>query len=208
MTVEELYPVFLRLEGRRVVVVGGGPVAERVTLELLRARAAVRIVAPSLTKELRRRVARGDFEWKSRRFRATDVASAWIVAGATGDPKTQRSIARACEIRRCFLIAVDDIDNASAFGAAVVRRGPVTGAIATSGQAPALARLLREMFDSLLPNETWVEEAIQLRARWKEEKVPMDRRFPALLSRFAELAASARKTARRSASRRSKASKP
>jgi uroporphyrin-III C-methyltransferase/precorrin-2 dehydrogenase/sirohydrochlorin ferrochelatase len=79
--------------------------------------------------------------------------------------------------------AVDDPANASAFLGGVVRRGGVTLAISTSGEAPALAGLLREALDAVLPFDLarWIDEARRQRAAWRRDRVPMNERRPLLL---------------------------
>jgi uroporphyrin-III C-methyltransferase/precorrin-2 dehydrogenase/sirohydrochlorin ferrochelatase len=81
------------------------------------------------------------------------------------------------------LNAVDDPQAGSAYTGGVLRRGGVTLAVSTEGQAPALAGLLREALEAVLPEEieTWVREAASLRAAWRARGVPMPHRRPLLL---------------------------
>ena len=104
--------------------------------------------------------------------------------GATDDAVVQRRIADECERAHVFCVAIDDPPNATAYGGAVIRRGPVTIAISTSGEAPALARLMREVLEQALPDESYVEAARALRERWKAEKTPMGSRFAELVAAF------------------------
>jgi siroheme synthase-like protein len=83
-------------------------------------------------------------------------------------------------------VAVDDPPNATAYGGAVVRRGPVTIAISTSGEAPALARMMREVLEQALPDEGFIEAARALREKWRAEKTPMTSRFGELVQAFKE----------------------
>ena len=84
-----------------------------------------------------------------------------------------------------FCVAVDDPPNATAYSGAVVRRAPFTIAISSSGAAPALTRLVREMVEQVLPGEEWVAHAQQLRERWKSEGTPMADRFAELVRELA-----------------------
>jgi uroporphyrin-III C-methyltransferase/precorrin-2 dehydrogenase/sirohydrochlorin ferrochelatase len=169
-------PLFLRLEGRAVVVVGGGDIALRKAGELARAGAHLTIVAPDRAGELPEGA-----RWVRRRFEPADVLGAWLVVAATDDAETQRAIATAANDARIFVLAVDDLANATAISPAIVRRGPITIAISSAGEAPALTRLLREIIEHLLPDATYVTAARTLRARWKHDRVPMKSRFPQLL---------------------------
>jgi siroheme synthase-like protein len=171
-------PLFLELAGRAVVLVGGGRVAASKLDALLRAGARVRVIAP----EIHPRIAGHDVTLVRRGFVPDDLDGAWL-AIAAGPPDVNREVARAAEERRVWLNAVDDPASASAFAAGVLERGGVTIAVSTSGQAPALAALLREALESLIPEEIelWVDQARALRQRWKAEGVPLARRRPLLL---------------------------
>jgi siroheme synthase-like protein len=175
----ELLPLFLTLTGRRVLLVGGGPVAAAKLRQLMAVGADVQIVSPDVVPEIERAgapVARRPFE-------AADLDDAWLaVAAAT--PDVNREVAAAAEARRVFVNAVDDPANATAFLSGVVRRGGVTIAISTSGEAPALTALIREALDAILPDEVdrWIEESRRQRAVWRREGVPMMERRPRLLA--------------------------
>jgi uroporphyrin-III C-methyltransferase/precorrin-2 dehydrogenase/sirohydrochlorin ferrochelatase len=106
----------------------------------------------------------------------------WL-AVAAAPPPVNREVAAAAEARRVFVNAVDDPTNASAFLGGVVRRGGVTLAISTDGAAPALAGLLREGLDAMLPEdlEAWMAEARRQRTEWRAEGLPIDARRPRLL---------------------------
>ena len=169
-------PISLRLEGRPVLVVGGGEIALHKATDLARTGALVTIVSPECAGDLPEGVA-----WIRRPFEPSDVASKWLVIAATDDPEAQRAIATAANEHRIFVLAVDDLTNASAISPAVIRRGPITIAISSNGEAPALTRLLREILEQILPEQTYVEAARTLRARWKRDATPMKSRFPQLL---------------------------
>ena len=176
-----LLPLFLKLEGRAVLVVGAGAIAERKVLSLLEAGAVVEVVAPDATPALQRLATEGRLVWSARPFEEGDMADRWLVVAATGDPETQRRVAAAADARRVFLLAVDDPPNASAYSGAVVRRPPFLVAISSSGATPALTRVLREIIEQVLPGDDWVEYATALRARWIADGVPMGERFGSLV---------------------------
>jgi siroheme synthase-like protein len=181
---EVLYPLFLRVRGRTVLVVGAGPVAERKVATLLESGASVRLVAPEATPELQRLAAGGQLEWRERAFDPADAEGAWLIVAATDDPDVQARVAKAGEARATFVLAVDDPRHASAYGGAIVRRPPFVVAISSSGATPALSRLVREIIEGALPGEDWVARAMELRARWKADGTPMAERFAALLRDF------------------------
>jgi uroporphyrin-III C-methyltransferase/precorrin-2 dehydrogenase/sirohydrochlorin ferrochelatase len=172
-----LYPVFLKLEGERVVVVGGGTVAAGKLDGLLAAGAHVTVIAPQVLDSIRRRVTVVEAE-----FEPAQLAGArWVVAAAT--PEINRAVAAAATARGLFCNAVDDPAVATAYLGGVVRRGQVELANPPGGTAPALAGLLREALDALLPHDLdrWIEIANEARREWKAAKVPMPQRRPLLL---------------------------
>lgn len=179
-----LHPLFLKLEGRAVLVVGAGAIAERKILPLLDAGARVHVVAPDATSELQRLARDGTIEWSARSFEDADANGAWLIVAATGDGSVQRHVAAAGQARRVFVLAVDDPANASAYSGAVVRRAPFTIAISSSGAMPAMTRLLREVIESVLPGEEWVDHARRLRAKWVAEGTPMGDRFGELVKQI------------------------
>ncbi|ACG74487.1 uroporphyrin-III C-methyltransferase [Anaeromyxobacter sp. K] len=173
-----LVPLFVKLAGREVVVVGGGAMAAVRVRQLAEAGARVKVVAPQIREDVAGLAA----ELVRRPFRGGDLDGAWFaVAAAT--PEVNRDVARAAEARRILVNAVDDPEHATAYTAGVVRRGDATVAISTAGRAPALAGLLREAVDALLPPEVagWVDAAEAERPAWKAARVPLAARRGRLL---------------------------
>ena len=172
-----LYPVFLKLEGERVVVVGGGTVAAGKLDGLLAVGALVTVVAPSVVDSIRTRATVIEAAFTPAHL----DGARWVVAAAT--PEVNRQVADAARARGLFCNAVDDPAVATADLGGVVRRGEVEVAISTGGTAPALAGLLREALEALLPDdlEKWIEVARETRRAWKQANVPMPQRRPLLL---------------------------
>jgi uroporphyrin-III C-methyltransferase / precorrin-2 dehydrogenase / sirohydrochlorin ferrochelatase len=179
-----VFPVFLKLAGRRVLVVGGGPVAAGKLPALLEAEATVTVIAPEIVDS----IGRVPVEIVRRPFRAEDLDGVWYVVAAA-PPEVNRAVAAAAHARGIFVNAVDDLENASAYAGAVVRRGGVTLALSTDGEAPALAGLMREALELLLPDDldAWMTCAQDARRRWLAERVPMERRRPLLLEALGQL---------------------
>lgn len=184
MSVPPVFPVFLRLEGRPVVIVGGGPVAASKLPALRAAGADVTVVAPAIRPEISESAVR----LLGREFRPSDLDGAWLaVAAAT--PDVNLEVVRAAEERRIFVNAVDDLSAASAYLGGVVRKGGMTVAISTEGRAPALAGLLREALEDLLPEDlpSWLRVADGERRRWRASRIPMRGRRPLLLMALNDL---------------------
>ena len=173
-----LLPVFLKLDGRRVVVVGGGPVAAGKLAALRAAGARIEVVAPDIQPEIEH----AGVAIHRRPFTATDLDGAWYVVAAA-PPPVNRQVLEAASARGVFVNAVDDPLNATAYMGGIVRRDGVTIAISTEGRAPALAGLLREALDAWLPADLdrWLAAADEARREWKQQGVPMEKRRPLLL---------------------------
>jgi siroheme synthase-like protein len=178
---ELLFPLFLKLHGRRVLVVGGGPVAAGKAATLVAAGADVFVVAPEICGALERL----PVEIARRRFATADLDGVWLVVTAASGG-VNRAVSEAAAARRIFVNAVDDPEPATAYAASVITRGAITVAISTSGQAPALAALLRTAIDAWLPEdlEGWLTEAVRQREEWKHNAVPLDERRGQLLDRL------------------------
>jgi len=177
-------PVFLTLRGRRALLVGGGRVAAAKLPALLEAGAIVAVVAPEIDPALEQP---GVLVWR-RKFEPSDLDGCWFAVSAA-PPEVNREVAAAAETRRIFVNAVDDAASASAWLSAVVRKGGVTLAISTGARAPALAALLREALQAVLPEDLgeWTAAAERLRERWRKERVPMAARRPLLLQALQEI---------------------
>jgi uroporphyrin-III C-methyltransferase / precorrin-2 dehydrogenase / sirohydrochlorin ferrochelatase len=176
------YPVFLDLRARPVAVVGGGSVAATKIPGLLAAGALVTVIAPRIDPAI------VGVEKIERAFRPGDLEDKWfVVAAAT--PEVNRAVADAAHERRLFVNAVDDKGSASAFLGGVVRKGSVTLGISTDGSAPALAGLLREALEAVLPDDVveWSRIGNELRAQHKRDGIPMSERRPLLLQALNQL---------------------
>jgi siroheme synthase-like protein len=173
-----LFPAFLKLERRRVVVVGAGPVAASKIAALHAAGADIVVVAPDVCADIEA----AGVVIRRRPFEPSDLDGAWFVVAAA-PPEVNRQVAAEGERLRVFVNAVDDPPNASVYLGGVVRRGGVTFGISTDGAAPALAGLLREALDAMLPAdlEAWSRRANELRQSWRARGVPMEHRRPELL---------------------------
>ncbi|MBK4120742.1 precorrin-2 dehydrogenase/sirohydrochlorin ferrochelatase family protein, partial [Kocuria rhizophila] len=127
------YPLGLNLPGRRVLVVGAGPVAARRVPALLAKGAAVELVAPDAHEDLRALAEDGELTWHRRGFRPEDVAGAWLVLAHTGSPALQDLGTRPAEQHRVFCVPGGDAAASSAWVPAVTRAHGVTVAVNAGG---------------------------------------------------------------------------
>ena len=161
----EMFPIFLKLEGRRCLVVGAGTIASPKIASLLRAGGLVTVVAPRANAAMAEQARRGVFTWHEREFAIGDLDDAFLVITATDLQPVNHLVAEAARARNILCNSVDDPPDCDFFYPSVVRRGDLQVAISTAGKSPALAQRLREEIDELLAADTgdWLESLGQLR---------------------------------------------
>lgn len=159
----DLFPIFTSLKGRRILVVGGGAVAERKARSLLAAGAEVLAGAPAFSRGLLSLAAEARVELLQEEFNPEWLDSVWLVVAATDSRELNRSIAQLAEEKRLFINVVDDPELSSFQVPSIVDRSPLVIAISSSGTAPVLARRVRERIESLF-DHSWGALA-QLAAR-------------------------------------------
>ncbi len=148
-----LFPIFLRLRGRRVLVVGGGAMATLRARQFLRAGAGVTVVSPRASASLKQLARRGAIIWTRRQFSTKDVTRKYfVVVGATDDPRVQESLAKSAEKLGLLYNVVDAPAHCNFITPALVERGDLKIAICTQGQSPALSGRLRRVIDEALPD--------------------------------------------------------
>lgn len=161
----KLYPIFASLSQRAVLVVGGGAVAERKVAALLDAQAQVTVNAGTLTPQLLRWVRQGRIAHRPDPFQESWLERVWLVVAATSDREMNTRVATLAELRQVFVNVVDDAALSSFHVPAVIDRAPLTIAISSGGEAPMLARLLRERFETLLDHSLGGLAALMARLR-------------------------------------------
>jgi uroporphyrin-III C-methyltransferase / precorrin-2 dehydrogenase / sirohydrochlorin ferrochelatase len=145
-------PIFLRLDSRPVVVVGGGTVALRKVRWLLKAGARVTVVAPRLHPQLRAQVLRGKLTHLAVEFAATHLANAIAVVAATDDRAVNTAVSDTAREQRIPVNVVDDAGLSTFISPAIIDRSPLLVAVSSCGHAPVLARRVREQIEALLPS--------------------------------------------------------
>jgi siroheme synthase-like protein len=154
-----LFPMFVKLEGKLVVVVGGGEIAAGKIDGLLRAGARIRVVAPEVVPAFLEPVRGRKVEWIPRKFEARDLDGATLAIAATSAPGVNAAVFREAEGRGIFCNAVDDIEYCRFYYGSIVQRGDLQIAISTNGKSPALAQRLRQELEKQFgpEYEVWLE---------------------------------------------------
>jgi len=148
---DDMYPVILKLEGRKCLLVGGGRVAGRKIEPLLRAGAIVTLVSPEAVDNIRRYSEEGKIDWLKRKYNKGEAAEYFVVVAATSDTELNRLVSNDAISAGRLINAVDMPDLCNFFVPSVIRRGELQVALSTSGACPALARKLREDLEGQFP---------------------------------------------------------
>ena len=145
------FPVFLDLNRRRCLVVGGGEVAARKAQQLLGSNADILVVAPRAGDAIKTLEQQGRVKHEARDFRPEDIAGCTLVIAATADKQVNGQVAAAAKAENVAVNVVDNPALCSFIMPSVVDRDPVQIAVSTGGASPVLARLLRAKLETLVP---------------------------------------------------------
>lgn len=154
-----LFPAFLKLTDRRVVVIGGGSLAVQKIPGLLEAGARICVVSPVINEQLAILVRQEKIGWRSKLFASEDLDGAFLVIAATSLRDVNAAVYQEADRRNILCNAVDDIDHCHFYYGSVVQRGDLQIAVSTNGKSPALAQRLRKEFEQQFGPEyaAWLE---------------------------------------------------
>lgn len=167
------YPIFIDLNDRLSVVIGGGPIAERKVCTLLECGARVTLIAPEVTEAIRAMASEGRITWKPRAYEPGDLTGAFCTYAATNDNAVNTAIYEEATRNSQLCNVVDVPPLCNFIVPSIVRRGDLAVAISTSGNSPALARRMREDLTEHIGPE-W-QELNDLLGRMRPE---LKRRYP------------------------------
>jgi precorrin-2 dehydrogenase/sirohydrochlorin ferrochelatase len=161
----DLFPIFLKLTGRRCLVIGAGNLAESKIESLRAANAEVTVIAPQANAKILYLAASGEVTLHQREYAAGDVANCFLVVTATNVPAVNRAVYHEAVANNILCNAVDDPPFCDFYFPSVVRRGDLQIAISTAGASPALAQRLRKEINAQLPLDTgdWLNDLGNLR---------------------------------------------
>ncbi|PLC51320.1 uroporphyrinogen-III C-methyltransferase [Pollutimonas subterranea] len=160
-----LFPLFADLKGRRVLVVGGGNVAERKVRSLLASGAQVTVGSPAITPELQQLHEHGTINHLALPFQPEWLEDIWLLIAATDNRDTNRHIAALAHEKRLFINVVDDPVLSTFQVPSIVDRSPMMIAISSAGHAPVLARRVRERIETLFDHSLGTLVALAARHR-------------------------------------------
>ena len=147
----DFFPVFLDLEDRDCLVVGGGRIAARKAGLLRRAGARVQVVAPQLCDELQQLAGAGEIAWQQREFADSDLEGKVLVIAGTNQADVNRRVSEQARQANIPVNVVDQPELCTFIVPSIIDRSPVQVAVSTGGHSPVLARLLRARLESYVP---------------------------------------------------------
>lgn len=167
------FPLFIKMDGRKVMVIGGGSVALRKIRILTDYGADIRIISGEVRDELKMLAEAGRLEWQKENLTEKHLSGldeAFLVICASNDETVNKMAADYCQMRHILVDCANPGEVSDCVFPSVVRRGNVVIGISTSGGVPALTRYLREKIEALIP-EWYGELEIELRQKRRELKM-------------------------------------
>lgn len=155
------YPIYIDIEDRDVVIIGGGNVCARKAETMMKYGARVTIVSPDFTGEIEQWAREGKLAIKQKHYDAGDIDGANIVIASTDDQGVNEQIAADCRRRRIPVNVVDVTPLCEFIVPAIIEKGSVQIAVSTGGKSPALARTLKEDLQRMIgPEYTEVNDLL------------------------------------------------
>lgn len=160
-------PIFIDLQQKTVLVVGGGHIAQRKIHLLLQAGATVHVVAQELTVELEQLRQDGLIVWLAQRFEPVLLNNISLVIAATDDCETNQFVFESAQARHIWVNTVDEQSQCSFIFPSIIDRSPIQIAISSAGTSPVLVRLLREKLEQWLPQH--LASMAQIAGKWRQK---------------------------------------
>jgi|SRR5699024_2785617 len=162
---EKLYPVMVRLKGKKVVIVGGGKIAYRKVKGLIDTGAIIEIISPQILPTLKNMT---EIHWIEKEFSPNDIKDAQIVFAATNSKTVNQQVVLACNENQ-FVNDVSESTHSTFMNMAVVEQGPVKIAISTQGESPQLAKEIKKEIEDTI-NPSYIEKVNQYKQRRKKHE--------------------------------------
>lgn len=149
----DIFPISLKLQQQRCLIVGGGHIALRKATLLAKAGAIIDIVAPEIEEQLLQLVTTTNgqhfVEVFSKKFLSTPYR---LVIAATNDPQVNKTVFEQCEVRHLLVNSVDDIPHCRFMVPAIIDRSPLVISVASNGTSPVLSRQIRTQLETSIPH--------------------------------------------------------
>ncbi len=159
------FPLFFKLNGVKVLVVGGGEVARRKILQLLDYGAEITVAAPKITRIIEKLVQAGEIRWLNRSYQSPEAEEYALVIATTDNPSVNRITHRDAVRSGIPINVVDKPELCTVIFPSIIRREGFTLALSSGGKAPFFTRAMREKLENLLPGN--LAETAQLAAQFR-----------------------------------------
>jgi precorrin-2 dehydrogenase/sirohydrochlorin ferrochelatase len=169
------FPAFIKLDGRKILLVGGGYIAGEKLEKLLDFTDGITVVAPEISEDVKRMIEAHGLAFHKRPYRPEDLENVFVVIVAVDDLSLQKEIYDACQSRHILCNSVDSVDYCDFIFPSYTRKGALTVAFSTSGISPSVAKYLRRAIETVIPDSIagFLEEMKALRASLPKGKERM-----------------------------------
>ncbi|WP_457598053.1 precorrin-2 dehydrogenase/sirohydrochlorin ferrochelatase family protein [Hydrogenimonas sp.] len=169
------FPAFIKLDGMKILVVGGGHIAGEKIEKLLDFTKEITVVAPEVNEATQQMIDTSGLTLLRRAYRPGDIEGFGIVVVAVDDLDLQREIYEACQSRHILCNSVDSVDYCDFIFPSYTKKGALTVAFSTSGISPSVAKYLRRSIERIIPDSIagFLEEMRELRASLPKGKERM-----------------------------------
>jgi precorrin-2 dehydrogenase/sirohydrochlorin ferrochelatase len=159
------FPAFLKLDDKKILIVGGGNIAYEKLVHLLDFTKDIDLIAVEFSDEMLQKIQENDLDFQQRRYNQGDIAKYAIVIIAVDDIPLQAQIFEESKEYKCLCNAVDSVDYCDFIFPSYIKKDDLTIAVSTSGASPAMAKHLRRYLEDLIPNTIggFLQEMRQLR---------------------------------------------
>lgn len=149
----DIFPISLKLQQQRCLIVGGGHIALRKATLLAKAGAIIDIVAPEIEEQLLQLVTAISGQYFAEVFSEKFLSTPYrLVIAATNDPQVNKTVFEQCEVRNLLVNSVDDIPNCRFMVPAIIDRSPLVISVASNGTSPVLSRQIRTQLETSIPH--------------------------------------------------------
>ncbi|MBJ9423474.1 siroheme synthase CysG [Acinetobacter seifertii] len=149
----DIFPISLKLQQQRCLIVGGGHIALRKATLLAKAGAIIDIVAPEIEEQLLQLVTTTNGQYFVEVFSEKFLSTPYrLVIAATNDPQVNKTVFEQCEVRNLLVNSVDDIPHCRFMVPAIIDRSPLVISVASNGTSPVLSRQIRTQLETSIPH--------------------------------------------------------